>query len=266
MKKKISITLSEKLLKDIDSIIDYIYIRNRSQAIEYLVQNSLGENKAAVILSGGKPDYLRISDDEFRITARIGKSTVIEKGLRKLKENGFRQVYLVADKKVLTKVFEIVKDGAEYGVLLNYIEDNEAKGTAHSLKLLKGKISSNFLVVYGDIVFEKINIEQLWEDHVKLRGLATLMLTSSSKPHKKGVVKIEGNRILEFVQKPKESDIFLGFSSIFCAEPDIFEYEGRMLEDDVFPLLAQRGLLNGHLSSERELHIHTKKDAKSIYL
>ncbi|MBT5423433.1 hypothetical protein HOK76_03005 [archaeon] len=45
MKKKISITISEKTLHDIDNIIDYIYIRNRSQAIELLVNNALGENK-----------------------------------------------------------------------------------------------------------------------------------------------------------------------------------------------------------------------------
>ena len=49
-KLKISITINEKTLRDIDSIIDSIYIRNRSQAIEHLVKYALGENKTAVIL------------------------------------------------------------------------------------------------------------------------------------------------------------------------------------------------------------------------
>lgn len=52
-KSKISITINEKTLKEIDFIVDNVYIRNRSQAIEHLVKNALGENKAAVILLGG---------------------------------------------------------------------------------------------------------------------------------------------------------------------------------------------------------------------
>ena len=79
MKKKISITISEKTLHDIDNIIDYIYIRNRSQAIELLVNSSLGKNKIAVILSGGPEKDLKISEKEFRITAKLNGKTLIEK-------------------------------------------------------------------------------------------------------------------------------------------------------------------------------------------
>jgi hypothetical protein len=31
---------------------------------------------------------------------------------------------------------------------------------------------------------------------------------------------------------------------------------------EIFPLLAQKGLLNGHLSSQKELHIHSASDIK----
>ena len=61
VKKKISITINEKTLQDIDAIIDNIYIRNRSQAIEHLVKYSLSENKTAVILLGGPEEHLKIS-------------------------------------------------------------------------------------------------------------------------------------------------------------------------------------------------------------
>ena len=86
------------------------------------------------------------------------------------------------------------------------------------------------------------------------------MLTTSSRPSEKGTVKVEGSKVLSFAQKPKKSDIYLVFSPIFVAEPNIFGYEGPSLEFDVFPVLAEKGLLNGHLSSEKELHVHSKKD------
>mgnify|MGYP001185314162 CR=1 FL=1 len=59
MKNKISITIDIKTLNKVDSIVDNVYIRNRSQAIEHLIDNALGENRTAVILSGGDIEKLR---------------------------------------------------------------------------------------------------------------------------------------------------------------------------------------------------------------
>ncbi len=262
MKKKISITINEKTLKAIDAIIDNIYIRNRSQAIEYLAESSLGADKTAVILSGGDEEKIRISPGEFRLTARIGKATVIEEAVRKLKENGFRNIYLIARHNVLTAAFNIMKDGSGYGVSINYVEEKDSQGTAESLKCLKGRIKSDFLVIYGDIIFSRVSIKDLWQDHLKQKGVATLLLTTSPTPEKKGVVEMEGSRVLSFVQKPKKTDIYLGFSSIFAADAEIFNLEGKSLEYDLFPKLAERGLLNGHLSTQKVIKVHSVKDLK----
>ena len=261
-KTKISITINEKTLKDIDSIIDNIYIRNRSQAIEHLARNSLGENKTAVILLGGNEKRLKLSEKEYRPTVKIKNNAVIEHAIKKLRENNFKTIFIVARSSLLTKLFEMLKDGTNYGVKISYIEEKSSGGTADSLRLLKGKINSNFLVVYGDIIFNKINIDELWNDHIKQNAIATIMLTTSSKPSEKGTVKVEGNKVLTFAQKPKKSDIYLVFSPIFISEPQIFEYSGSSLELNVFPELAEKGLLNGHLSSEREVHVHNNKDLR----
>ena len=263
-KTKISITINEKTLQDIDSIIDNIYIRNRSQAIEHLIKNSLGENKTAVILLGGKEENIKISKDEYRPTAKIKNISVIELALKKLRENNFKTIFIVARHNLLTKLFEILKDGTDYGVKINYIEEKSSNGTADSLKSLKGRIGTNFLVVYGDIIFNKINIDELWNDHIKQNSTATIMLTTSSKPSEKGTVRVEGSRVLAFTQKPRKSDIYLVFSPIFITEPQIFEYSGASLESNVFPALAEKGLLNGHLSSEKEVHIHSRKDLEKL--
>jgi len=264
-KKKISITINEKTLHDIDSIIDNIYIRNRSQAIEHLAKNALGENKTAVILLGGDDEHIKIGKEGYRPTAKIKNNSVIELALKKLRGNNFKTIFIIARHNLLTRLFDILKDGTDYGVKISYIEEKSSDGTADSLRLLKGRINSNFLVVYGDVVFTKINIEELWNDHIRQNAIATIMLTTSSKPSEKGTVKVEGNKVLAFTQKPKKSDIYLVFSPIFVTEPQIFEYSGSSLEFDVFPELAEKGLLNSHLSSEKEMHIHSKKDLEKIH-
>ena len=263
-KSKISITINEKTLKDIDYIIDNIYIRNRSQAIEHLVKNALGENKTVVILLGGDERRLMISKGEYRPTAKVRNISVVGLALKKLRENNFKTIFIIARHNLLTRLFDMLKDGVDYGVKINYIEEKTSNGTAESLRILKGRINGNFLVVYGDVVFSKINIDELWNDHIKQNSVATIMLTTSSKPSEKGTVRVEGNKVLTFTQKPKKSDIYLVFSPIFVTEPQILEYAGESLEFNVFPELAEKGLLNGHLSSEKEIHIHSKKDLEKL--
>lgn len=251
-------------MQDIDSIIDNIYIRNRSQAIELLVNSALGENKVAVILSGGPEEALKISEREYRITAKLNAKTLIESMITKLKEEGFKKIYLVARKTIINDVFSIVQNGSKYGVSVEYVEEKDSLGTADSLKLVRGKVNTNFLVVYGDIYFKNLSLEELWNEHLKRKGMTTLLLTTTPTPEKKGVVKIEGSKILEFIQKPKTSDVYLGFSSIFVSQPELLEYAGHALEKDVFPILAKKGLLNGYLSTSRIIKLHAKTDIKKL--
>ncbi len=155
-----------------------------------------------------------------------------------------------------------MQNGSKLGVNIEYVEEKISHGTAESLRYIKGKIKANFLVVYGDIIFDSINIEELWNSHLKAKGITTLLLTTTPTPSKKGVVKIEGTKITEFVQKPEQSDVYLGFSSIFVTQPEILEYSGNSMENDIFPYLAKKGLLNGHLSTSKVIKVHKKEDLK----
>jgi NDP-sugar pyrophosphorylase family protein len=263
MKQKISITIEESLLKEIDKVIDNIYVRNRSQAIEHFVNRSLGEEKTAVILAGGPENKIMIGDN-YMIKAHVGGRTLLELAIRKLRMSGFKNIFIIGRHMVLTQAFEILRDGTTYGVKVNYLEEKISKGTAETLKLMKGKINSRFLVVYGDIYFNNVNLEKIWEAHIKESPIATLMLTTSPKPSEKGTVTMEGTKILQFIQKPKESDIYLVFSPIFVAEPELLEYVGSSLEKEIFPRVAEKGLLRGYLSSEKEIHIHQPRDVDNI--
>ncbi len=263
MKSKISITIENSLLGEVDKVIDNVYIRNRSQAIEHLIQNSLGEDKTAVILAGGTENSLAINGSHT-IDIEIKGKTLLEHAINKLRASGFKNIFIVARAKILTKAFEILKDGATYGVKIEYVEEKITKGTATSLRHIKGKVNTRFLVVYADIFFNNINIDKLWEAHMNKKPLATLMLTTSSKPYEKGSILMEGDKILSFIQKSKQSDIHLVFSPIFAAEPEILDYTGESLERNVFSKISEKGLLRGYLSSEKEIHIHNKEDIKKV--
>ncbi len=244
MKDRLTITLNQKTIRAIDSIIDNLYIRNRSNAIEQLIERALGENKTAVIIAGGNEEELKVSPNEYRPTAKIGNMTVIELAVKKLRESGFREIFVIARHFVIRDIFQVLGDGSKYGVKINYTEEGKSNGSADSLRLLKGKIQTSFLVVFADLIFNKTKIKELWESHIKQRAIVTLMIgTSPINLKKAGIVKVEGNKIISFIEKPKLIDSGIYFSGIFIAEPEIFEYSGNSLEKEIFPALSEKGFL-----------------------
>ena len=274
MKAKITITLDEKILKNVDAIVDRIYIRNRSQAIEHLIEESFSKDRKAVILATGDSKSLLIDKNEYRATAKIKGTTVIEMTLKALKDNGFKEIFILGEQEILTAIFNFVRDGKRYGVKINFIEDKDPPGTAASLRLLKGEIKNTFLVIYGDIIFNSNDIEKLWRHHFKHKGVATLLVSSSHLTlggSKRKIItsplKIEGDSVVKVYPKNSKAikeieDSSIIFVSIFVTEPEILEYTGHWLENDVFPKLAEQGLLYSYLSSEESIHIHSKEDKR----
>jgi len=257
MKEKISITVNESILKRVDSLVDRVFIRNRSQAIEYVLKNSLDKNKTAVILLGGPEELLKI-DKSYVPFYKIDNIPLIEKAIIKLREENFKRIYIISRKKIIDEMFSLLQQGRRYGVNITYLEEKDSRGSADSLRLAKKELSSPFLVVYGDIIFDKIKLDDLWNFHTRRSPISTLTLTTYRDSSIKGEVFLEGEKITRFDQKPKKVSSFLVFSPIFVCEPELLNYHGSSLEKDIFPGLVKKGLLNGFVSNKNETHVHVK--------
>lgn len=275
MKEKVTIAIDAKILRSVDSYIDNVFIRNRSQAISYLLEHKLGRDKTAVILATGPSEQLKIGKNEYRPTAQIGDKTVIELALSTLRDHGFKKIYIVGEQQVLTSIFHIIGNGHSHGVHVDFVEDKNPPGNAASLRLLKGEIKTPFLVVFGDIIFNHVNLEKLWKHHFTNNGVATLMATQCSItkggkffPIKYSLLNVEGNMVRKVhlagsLSKELEEGSTLTYSSILVAEPSLLEYSGNWLDKDVFPPLAEKRLLYSYLSEEAGFHIHSKEDTKN---
>lgn len=269
MKKKISVTINSRILRDVNSIVDNIFIRNRSQAFEYLIKKALKENKIAIILAGES----KISLDKkvkSRYSLKINYFTIIERAIKKLSNSGFKNIYIIADHNNLTNIFKIIGDGSSHNIKIEFVDEEIPEGTAAALKLLKGKIKTTFLVVWCDIIFDEVNLNELWRQHLQEKAISTLLLSSSVTPASDkvlwGHVNLEGNKIVSYSEKQAvkniKSSIF--FRGIFVAEPEIFSYSGKSLEFDIFPELAKRRLLLGQISSAEYLHVHNLNDLAKV--
>ena len=141
-------------------------------------------------------------------------------------------------------------DGTKFGLDISYIEENQPLGTAGPIKKIKDQFTSAFIVSNGDEL-KDINIEEMFRQHKSSSALATVALTTVSDPSAYGVARLDGNKIIEFVEKPKkeEAPSNLINSGFYILEPEIINYIPNgfsMLEKDVFPKLAKEGKLFGY--------------------
>jgi NDP-sugar pyrophosphorylase family protein len=256
MKKRISITLDENLFGGLEGLIDGVKIRNLSQAIEFLIRKSMSEKRCAVILAGGSEERLKVGS-AFSPLFAVGNKTVIERMVTSLKSSKFTEIYVVGRKAVLSDIFKKMGDGSSFGVTLNYVEEtgHGGGGTAGTLRLLKGRLNAPFICLYCDIVFD-YDLEKIWNFHIRNYGTTTLLLKTSKTPVKHGVVGLEGDKVISFMQKPKTAASYIVYGGIFIADQKIFDVPGNSLEYDVFPQLASERVLTGYVCSGTSRHIH----------
>lgn len=269
MKEKISITLDESVIDEIKNIIDGIYIRNTSQAIEYLLKKTLSGNNKAVFLCGGG-DSVRTDKGRMRPCVPFMKTTVIAHNIKFLRNNGFSEVVIIARSANLEEIENTLSKEKITGINIRYVKyisennDEVSQGSMDTMRI-GGIITGTTLFAFGDVVFFNNNIQNFWKTHLLYKGTATLYVQSFvKKSGRAGVVSMEGNQITSFVQKSGQEFSLIHFSAVFIAEPSILDYEGHSLEYDIFPKLAAKKELVGYMSENPIHHFHTESELKAI--
>ncbi len=249
MKERVTITLDKELISQIDKRIDGRGIKNRSQEIEIMLSEALGANipGKAVLLVGGKGARLKpLTDKTPKALLRVHGRTITEHLFDLLKKYGIREVVLCVGY-LKDRIKEHFGDGSRLGVSITYVEEDEPLGTAGPLKSAGKYLKDSFIVSNGDEL-KNINIPRMFRLHKRKNALATIALTTVDDPSHYGVARLDGSRIVEFVEKPAKSSSNLISAGFYILEPEVIDMipDGfSMLEKDVFPKLAKLGRLRG---------------------
>jgi len=249
MKERITITLDKNLISQIDKRIDGIDIKNRSQEIEAILEEALGTNipSKAVLLVGGRGTRLKPLTDKIpKALLKVQGKTITEHLFDLLKKYGIREAILCVGY-LQYRIKEYFGDGSGLGISITYVEETEPLGTAGPLKLAKKYLKDSFIVSNGDEL-KNINIPRMFRLHKRKNALATIALTTVDDPSHYGVARLDGSRIVEFVEKPSNPPSNLINAGFYIMEPEVIGMIPNgfaMLEKDVFPKLAKLGRLRG---------------------
>lgn len=143
-------------------------------------------------------------------------------------------------------------DQNDVGRKVTLVEEKEPLGTAGALKNVERHVRGTFLVFNGDIL-DSLDVAAFRRFHEEKGGAGAIALWRVSDPRHFGVMEMQGDRIVRFVEKPatrEEAPSDLANAGTYILEPEIFDLIPAgvpvSIERETFPqLLASGRALHG---------------------
>ena len=219
--------------------------------------------RQAVILAGGKGTRLaeRLGGRPKPLVDVLGKP-LLERQIDQLRAAGFQRIDVLVNHKA-EQIQAFFDSKSSWGLDVRLIDDGKPRGTAGAVLAVLDEMEDEFLVVYGDTLFD-IDLPRFLEFHARdPQAAATLFLHPNDHPHDSDLVELDAEGdIVAFHSKPHPEGVWLPNmvnAALYAVRkrglaPARTAYSGEGTFDfaqDAFPwLLAQGARLRGYVSSE----------------
>ena len=133
----------------------------------------------------------------------VGQKPMIAYGIEKLKEAGVTNILIITGKHSAGIYTDYLGSGVEWGVNISFKVQEKAGGIAEALSLAETHITENekFVVLLGDNLFTDSLTEQINLFRQQAEG-ARVLLKKVDDPRRYGVPTLEGETIIEIIEKP----------------------------------------------------------------
>jgi len=201
----------------------------------------------SIILAGGLGTRLRpLTNTTPKPLLPIKGIPTMQHAIENLKKHGIKDIILAVSFHA-DKIKEYFGDGSKFGVNISYSIENEPLGTGGAVRLAAKDIKENFILLWGDNLID-LDISRLISSHKKNNAKITMTLTPREDVEHFGVAKLDGEKILHFVEKPKreEAPSNLINAGAFVINPEALNIlpEGKSnIERECFELLAKQGVV-----------------------
>ena len=159
----------------------------------------------AVIMAGGKGTRLRaLTHDEIpKPMAPIAGKPILQRQIECLRREGITDFLLITGY-LGGKIEEYFGDGSRMGVRIDYYREQQPLGTAGALAEVADRLEENFLLVFGDTIFD-ISVSRMMEVHMRRQAEVTLFVHPNSHPYDSDIVLCDASqRVCGFMSKNDE--------------------------------------------------------------
>ncbi len=156
-----------------------------------------------VLMAGGLGTRLRpLTETVPKPMLPVGGKPLLEQIIGLFADQGFWQISISVNYRA-----EMVRDhfgaGEAFGVKIDYIEEEQAMGTAGALSLLPEKPDAPFIVMNGDVLVT-LQFSELLAYHAEKAALGTLVVREFEQQVPYGVVRSDAGLMTGIEEKPVE--------------------------------------------------------------
>jgi len=197
--------------------------KNR-QVVDVIFSSALFDSVSfdnwVVLMAGGLGTRLRpLTENIPKPMLKVGTKPILQTILESFIEYGFHNYYFSVNYKR-----EIIKQyfgkGLDWGVNIQYLDENQRLGTAGALSLFAEKPKKPIIVMNGDIL-TKVNFQQLLQFHEENDSIATMCVREYQYQVPYGVVRTEGTRLCSIEEKPIER--YFVNAGIYVLNPEVLD-------------------------------------------
>ena len=157
-----------------------------------------------VIMAGGKGTRIAsIASDIPKPMIEIEGVPILEREIRCLKDQGFDDIIITVNHlgSIIMNYFgngsgKSPATGRPFDTHIEYYFEKEPVGNAGALFKIRDKLTSDFLLLNADIVFD-VDFKRFVEFHRKKGGLVTLFTHPNSHPYDSGLIIADSNSAVE---------------------------------------------------------------------
>lgn len=175
-----------------------------------------------LILSGGRGTRLRpITHTSAKQLVPVANKPILFYGIECIRDAGITDIGIIVGD-TAEEIKTAVGDGSRWGVRITYIPQPAPLGLAHAVKIAQPYLGDDTFVMYLGDNLVKDGITPLVREFATERPNAQILLAHVKNPQEFGVAELDGDRVVNLVEKPREPKTDLALVGVYMFDSNIF--------------------------------------------
>ena len=181
--------------------------------------------KKGIILSGGLGTRMSpITKSVNKQLLPIYDKPLIYYPLSILMLAGIKEILIIVNKGSINQFKKILLNGENLGIKIKYAEQDKPRGLPDAFKIGKNFIGNdNIALILGDNFFYGQSLTDRLKKIVNLKKGASILVHPVKNPNRFGVVTLKRNKIINLVEKPKNTKSNLAITGLYFFDNSVIK-------------------------------------------